>query len=178
MPREIGSFVRILFFGVVLAILLVGCSQPGTDASRRGGDEVGARETDRPTAAEATRPAKCKDFNEVPAYKQPRECTSEDAMREAVEGTNASAVSPSASASASSSSSAEATGLEKTPAFYRMQCRMDTYAVDQNMDKQEANEFADELADRLIGDMEAGGSKDVDDIMDDMGVPSYESQCG
>ena len=85
---------------------------------------------------------------------------------------------PSASSTASSSASAEATGLRKTPAFYRMQCRMDTYAAEQNMDDQDANRFADELADRLIEDMEAGGHKDVDDIMDDMGVPAYEAECG
>jgi hypothetical protein len=85
---------------------------------------------------------------------------------------------PSASATAGGSASAEATGLEPTPAYYRAECRMNTYIADENMDKAEENAFVDEIADRLIQDIEADGNKNVNDVMDDMGVPAYEAECG
>ncbi len=57
-------------------------------------------------------------------------------------------------------------------------CRIQTYAIEEGMDAQGSQVFAEEMADRLVEDMEAGGNKDVGDILDDMGVPAYEEQCG
>jgi hypothetical protein len=86
--------------------------------------------------------------------------------------------SASASATASGSASAEATGLQPTPAYYRSECRMNAYIADENMSDAEEDAFIDEMADRLTVDIEAGGDKDVDDVMDEMGVPAYEEECG
>lgn len=71
----------------------------------------------------------------------------------------------------------EPTGLQPTPAYYEAQCRMNTYIMEQDMDKPEEKVFTDEMADILVEDIEAGGDKDVNDAMDEMGVPAYEDVC-
>lgn len=62
--------------------------------------------------------------------------------------------------------------------FNNFQCRMNTYALEQGMDTEESEAFGTELGNRLVDDTEAGGDKDLGDVMDDMGVPSYEEECG
>lgn len=58
------------------------------------------------------------------------------------------------------------------------QCRMRAYVLKNNMSEAEIEAISEEIADRMISDIEAGGHKDVGDIMDDMGVPKYIAQCG
>lgn len=71
----------------------------------------------------------------------------------------------------------EPTVIPKTPEFNEWNCRGDAYMAEQGMDAAEQEAFANELADRLIEDIEAGGDKKMGDIMDEMGVPAYE-ECG
>ena len=44
------------------------------------------------------------------------------------------------------------------------------------MSEAEATAFAEELADRLGDDIESGGNKDMNDILDDTRVPAYENE--
>jgi hypothetical protein len=50
---------------------------------------------------------------------------------------------------------------------------METYAQEQGMNQSERRQFADELADRLIADIEADNNQDIFDELDAMGVPNY-----
>ena len=45
------------------------------------------------------------------------------------------------------------------------------------MSAQESEAFGTEMSNRLADDIEAGGDKDMGDILDDMGVPAYEEEC-
>ncbi len=45
------------------------------------------------------------------------------------------------------------------------------------MSAQESEAFGTEMGNRLADDIEAGGDKDMGDILDDMGVPAYEEEC-
>ena len=78
----------------------------------------------------------------------------------------------------SATASAQATGIQPTPEFYAWQCRGDTYAAEQGMSQAEYDAFGTEMGNRLADDIEAGGNKDMNDILDDMGVPSYPDECG
>ena len=57
-------------------------------------------------------------------------------------------------------------------------CRIQAYVLEEGMDAQASEAFGEEMGNLLVEDMEAGGDKDVGDILDDMGVPAYEDQCG
>jgi hypothetical protein len=57
-------------------------------------------------------------------------------------------------------------------------CRILAYVAEENMSEAEAADFSEEIANRMVEDMDAGGHKDMGDIMDDMGVPAYKEECG
>ena len=57
------------------------------------------------------------------------------------------------------------------------QCRGETYSIEQGMSAQESEAFGTEMGNRLADDIEAGGDKDMGDILDDMGVPAYKEEC-
>ncbi len=45
------------------------------------------------------------------------------------------------------------------------------------MDEAEATAFREDLGNRLADDIEAGGDRDSNDILDEMGVPTYHEEC-
>ena len=71
----------------------------------------------------------------------------------------------------------EQTGLRPGPEFYEWQCRGDTYIAERGMSEAEATAFGEYLGNRLADDIEAGGDKDANDILDEMGVPTYDEEC-
>ncbi len=82
-----------------------------------------------------------------------------------------------ASAVGAEEAAPEPTGLQPSPEFYEWNCWGETYIFQQGMSETEATAFAEEMADRLGDDIEAGGDKDMNDILDDMSVPAYEEEC-
>jgi hypothetical protein len=78
---------------------------------------------------------------------------------------------------ASEAASTEPTGLQPSPEFYEWNCRGETYVIEQGMSAQESEAFGTEMGNRLADDIEAGGDKDMGDILDEMGVPAYEEEC-
>jgi len=45
------------------------------------------------------------------------------------------------------------------------------------MSEAEATAFGEYLGNRIADDIEAGGDKDANDILDEMGVPTYDEEC-
>lgn len=163
----------LLMLMLAAGLILGGCGPQ--DA--RTGDEGAGGKREAEKAAKNGRPAKGEPRKQVrPDPGLQEEKAEATRVAETIAGpAPETTVSPAPEMTASAST--ESTSIQPTPEFYAWQCRGDTYAAGRNMDQAEYDAFANELADRLGDDIESGGSKDMNDILDDMGVPAYEEQC-
>jgi hypothetical protein len=143
-----------VLFAVLLAI--AGCSQP-SQAPEQGEKEDVARAVE-----------------ETPATTPPSVQGAEGGVAAPASGSSGAEVTSEGSALPTVNASASV----DTSRMQNFDCRIQAHALEEGMDAQESEAFADEMGDRLVEDMEAGGDKDVGDILDDMGVPAYEEQCG
>ena len=177
----------VILFMVLLT--MAGCSQP-SQAPEQGEKEDVERATEDPVVGAA----ECSDFaspDEAMDYYTSEASEAEKrALDENQDGFACNESASVASAQSSGSAGSEATSggpalpsvdasaSVDTSRMDNFDCRIQAHALEEGMDAQASTAFGDEMADRLIEDMEAGGNKDVGDILDDMGVPAYEEDCG
>ena len=141
-----------VLFAVLLAV--AGCSQ-SVPAPEQGEKEIAPPESPAPT-------------------EEPTEELAEESVIAPASGSAGAEITSEGSALPSVNASASV----DTSRMQNFDCRIQAHALEGGMGAQESEAFANEMADRLVEDMEAGGDKDVGDILDDMDVPAYEEQCG
>jgi hypothetical protein len=61
---------------------------------------------------------------------------------------------------------------------YRVDCRMQTYIFKEDMSRAEAKDFTARVTYRVQANLNGGGDKNLDDILDDLDVPAYDFLCG
>ena len=59
-----------------------------------------------------------------------------------------------------------------------LNCREQTYIVKEGMGKAETEHFVARITDRVLANLDGSGNKNMGEILDDIGVPSYEDFCG
>ncbi len=175
--------VRVL---LVLAVLLAfyGCGQ-SSPAPEQGEKEdvekgVGKKPEDTPkpetTQAEAAT-VSCSDFPSSQHAYEYYDTKATEAEQKILDSDGDGWPCNEASVVGEEQAAPEQTGLQPTPEFYENECRMRTYAVEQGMASAESTAFANEIADALADDIEAGGDKDLGEVLDELGVPAYEDVC-
>jgi hypothetical protein len=61
---------------------------------------------------------------------------------------------------------------------YRLNCRMQTYVIKEDLSKAEVRDFTARITYRVVANLDGSGNKDLGEILDDMGIPPYEDLCG
>ena len=62
--------------------------------------------------------------------------------------------------------------------YYKVECRMQTHIVKEDMSKAEVKDFTSRITDRVQANLNGGGDKNLGDILDDLRIPAYDTLCG
>ncbi|MDQ3863516.1 MAG: hypothetical protein M3317_08470 [Actinomycetota bacterium] len=69
-------------------------------------------------------------------------------------------------------------GATSSAEHYRLNCRMQTHIVKENMSEAEARDFTARVTYRVVANLDGSGNKDMGEILDDIDVPAYKGICG
>jgi hypothetical protein len=61
---------------------------------------------------------------------------------------------------------------------YRHGCRIQVHIFEEDMSKAEVKEFTSRITYRVQANLNGGGDKNLDDLLDEIDVPTYKSLCG
>ena len=78
----------------------------------------------------------------------------------------------------SSGQAGTSAGVTSHAEHYRLNCRMQTHIVKENMNEAEAKAFTARVTYRVVANLDGSGNKDMGEILDDIDVPAYEGICG
>jgi hypothetical protein len=62
--------------------------------------------------------------------------------------------------------------------YYKVECRMQTHIVKEDMSKAEVKDFTSRITDRVQANLNGGDDKNLGDILDDLKIPAYDTLCG
>jgi hypothetical protein len=62
--------------------------------------------------------------------------------------------------------------------YYKVECRMQTHIVKEELSKAEVKDFTSRITDRVQANLNGGGDKNLGDILDDLRIPAYDTLCG
>ena len=61
---------------------------------------------------------------------------------------------------------------------YRLDCRMQIHIFKEDMSRTEARDFTARVTYRVQANLNGGGDKNLNDILDDLDIPAYDILCG
>ncbi len=61
---------------------------------------------------------------------------------------------------------------------YRLNCRMQTYVIKEDLSKAEVRDFTARITYRVVANLDGSGNKGMGELLDDMGIPDYDNLCG
>jgi hypothetical protein len=59
-----------------------------------------------------------------------------------------------------------------------LNCRAQTYIVKEGLNNAETKDFVARITNRVLANLDGSGNKDMGEILDNIGVPSYKGFCG